>query len=476
MTPEEKEAYVYYEMHPIEVKVSFDFEVRAPQNGFDPFETPILINSYNRLDCLSRLVERLVGWGYSNLYLIDNGSTYQPLLDYYKNSSLRVFYLDKNVGYLALWKTEVFSYFENVEYVYTDPDVLPAEDCPPDFISRFKALLDACPDVSKVGCALRIDDLPSHYGRREEVIKYERQFWSHPLGEELYEAPLDTTFALYRAGVKGGGWLKGIRCGEPCWAHHLPWYEAPAERSEEERHYQQTIRRRTHWVRSEEDESLGAATLNDYFDQIYCINLDRREDRWERVVERFERAGVVVKRISAVDGASIPPAELPPRSRLKGVEPNQSIAALCGGWLSHRAAFLDARIHGHRRVLIFEDDVVLSEGLNEKFYRYLPEVPKDWSLLYLGGNHVDPVTPVSENVVRMNMSFALHAYAVDQSILESLLKFMTPDPSRIPTVVDVYLGILHKRLPAYCFSPPMAWQEDGFSDYQEREVTYPFLR
>jgi GR25 family glycosyltransferase involved in LPS biosynthesis len=39
------------------------------------------------------------------------------------------------------------------------------------------------------------------------------------------------------------------------------------------------------------------------FDAIYCINLDRRTDRWEQASEEFKKAGINhVHRWSAVDG------------------------------------------------------------------------------------------------------------------------------------------------------------------------------
>lgn len=30
----------------------------------------------------------------------------------------------------------------------------------------------------------------------------------------------------------------------------------------------------------------------DYFDKIYCINLDSRTDRWERTQTEFEKVGI----------------------------------------------------------------------------------------------------------------------------------------------------------------------------------------
>ena len=41
----------------------------------------------------------------------------------------------------------------------------------------------------------------------------------------------------------------------------------------------------------------------DYFAEIYCINLDRRQDRWEHAIQEFTSVGVLdrVQRVSAVE-------------------------------------------------------------------------------------------------------------------------------------------------------------------------------
>ena len=40
---------------------------------------------------------------------------------------------------------------------------------------------------------------------------------------------------------------------------------------------------------------------NEYFDDIFCINLDRRPDRWNLINERFKREKMQVTRWTATD-------------------------------------------------------------------------------------------------------------------------------------------------------------------------------
>lgn len=244
------ERYIKREMRfrpDVRVRQSFRVNERNVDFAAQPLRTPIIINNFNRLVYLQALVDSLRSMGYENLYVIDNASTYGPLHDYYETSGLRVFYLTDNVGYLALWRTEVFKNFIQNHYVYTDPDVLPSEKCPHDFLALFYQVLRDIPRASKTGFGLRLDDLPNHNPLKSIVLEHEMPFWENPLNELLYAAPIDTTFALYRPKTKGGWWLPAIRTGAPFVARHLPWYENPADPTAEQSFYLQTVQHATHW-------------------------------------------------------------------------------------------------------------------------------------------------------------------------------------------------------------------------------------
>lgn len=232
----------------VDVRQNFALERVEFNIGSSPMSTPILVNNFNRLSCLKRLVDALRMRGYENIYVIDNSSTYEPLLDYYDSERLRVFYLSENVGYLALWRTGVGAHFVGNYYVYTDSDIEPTPECPGDFIEHFAHALNRHIGIDKVGFGLKIDDLPRHYALRDSVIEHEKQFLTSTLEPGLYRAPIDTTFALYRPGAAGGSWLQCLRTGEPYVARHLPWYEDSACPTEEEKYYRQTTQTSTHWT------------------------------------------------------------------------------------------------------------------------------------------------------------------------------------------------------------------------------------
>jgi hypothetical protein len=211
---------------------------------------PIIINNFNRLTYLKALIEALERMGYRNIYIIDNASTYAPLLQYYDNIPYTVFRLKENIGYLALWKTSIYKKFINDYYIYTDSDVVPVEDCPHDFAEVFVNVLRKYKFAKKVGFALKLDDLPESYHLKSEVIKWESQFYNQQIEPLIFKAPIDTTFALYRPRAKGGrnDNFLNFRTASPYIARHMPWYIDSNNLDKEELFYIKHCKTSTHWT------------------------------------------------------------------------------------------------------------------------------------------------------------------------------------------------------------------------------------
>jgi glycosyltransferase involved in cell wall biosynthesis len=186
---------------------------------------PIFIICRDRVSCTRQLVNWLEQAGQERIYFVDNGSTYEPLLEYYETTPHTVVRLGSNYGHTSAWNTGVLEkYAAGEHFVVTDPDIIPSEECPLDAIDHFRTLLDRYPHRTKAGFALRIDDLPDHFKFKQQVINYESQFFNHPQPEPgAYYAPIDTTFALYSPGADADISFS-IRTGAPYWARHTPWY------------------------------------------------------------------------------------------------------------------------------------------------------------------------------------------------------------------------------------------------------------
>ena len=219
----------------------------------DIYKIPIIINNRNRFLCLKAQINALVNRGYTNIYIIDNASSYPPLLDYYEHECpYQVFRLNQNLGHLALWKSGIIKQFRKDYFVYTDPDIIPSEACPADFMDVFLQVMKKYPLVEKVGFALKIDDLPDTFDKKEKVVSWEKQFWKKKVSDNppLYKAAIDTTFALYRPFYLLGGNLKSphIRVGGAYEAKHWPWYSDSSHLSEEDIYYIQHAETNTHWT------------------------------------------------------------------------------------------------------------------------------------------------------------------------------------------------------------------------------------
>lgn len=209
---------------------------------------PIIINNYNRYTMLKSLIDFLQDRGYFNILIIDNNSTYPELLAYYKQTNLSVIKLRHNIGCYSLWRTSIWNQFSSDYYVYSDPDVLPTDNCPENFVEIFFNHLAGFPSIGKAGFGLKINDIPDCFGLKNDVLMHESNFWKKPLGNGLYFAPIDTTFALYRPGCGGGHWVPSLRTDSPLLARHLPWYLDSANLDYENRYYINSCKGNTHWT------------------------------------------------------------------------------------------------------------------------------------------------------------------------------------------------------------------------------------
>lgn len=229
----------------------------------DPKHIPIIINNYNRLTTLSLLISSLEERGYKNIFIIDNASTYPPLLKYYERCPYTVFRLKDNVGYLALWKTDIHKRFIGNYYVYTDSDIVPSKECPDDFLTYFRDVLKRHKYATKVGFGLKIDDLPDHYDLKHSVIEWESEFWKYEIEKNLFRSPIDTTFALYRPYArKNANWyIEQYRTGGKYVAHHMPWYNNSEDLSLEEQYYMRSCTKSTHWTLLEAEQHHTDTTI-----------------------------------------------------------------------------------------------------------------------------------------------------------------------------------------------------------------------
>lgn len=197
--------------------------------------------------------------------------------------------------------------------------------------------------------------------------------------------------------------------------------------------------------------------LTKYFDRIYVINLDRRQDRYDSFKKEMAKYGIEnIERFSAIDGATL--------NKTTSLLPGE-----IGVLLSHFEIIKKCKEEGLKNVLILEDDVYFSNEIL-KLSEYMSLVPTDWDFIYFGGNHVygQPPELINEKILKLNYTVALQCVAINSTIFD-VIEAILP---KMKKQVDAYYADLHKTFNAYGFYPSMAKQVAGFSDIQNRIVDY----
>lgn len=194
-------------------------------------DIPFFIIAYNQYTYVRDMVNQIVRLGGRNINVIDNASTFVPLLDYYDNEyKYNLIRMEKNYGHLVFEEKEVEAQMGSV-YFITDPDLLFNRNLPYNYT---QVLYDISveKEARKVGFAINIQGEQM----RDEFkggTEWERQFWNNPEKSdlypalEMYNAPIDTTFTLVNRNFDGR-W-RWIRVAGDFTCEHRPWLKGFGE-------------------------------------------------------------------------------------------------------------------------------------------------------------------------------------------------------------------------------------------------------
>lgn len=189
-------------------------------------EMPVIIIGYNQLTFIRKMVEQLEKYT-SDIIVVDNASTYPPLLEWYKNEfRYTLLRQRKNFGH-GVYRSESIQKLAGEVYILTDPDLLFNPCLPDSFIQELVEISNYFKSC-KVGFALLIDsdDIRNDVLFAGHTIKqWESQFWVNKLfyplkpNLELYSADIDTTFCLINKRFSNSP----IRIGGQYTCIHIPW-------------------------------------------------------------------------------------------------------------------------------------------------------------------------------------------------------------------------------------------------------------
>jgi hypothetical protein len=194
----------------------------------DCTQIPIVIIAWNNLFFVQKFVEQIRGWKYP-IIILDNNSTFQPLLDYYRvlkgelRERLTLYMLDQNYGHEVYKKR--MDLLPSL-YVISDPDLELNQAMPANVVEHLMVISRRY-GLRKVGLALDISEpekfIAGSYGKLVHGI--ESGYYQNQIEDPdytLYIAPTDTTFCLVNTEYDEN---RNLRVGGPFTAKHLPWYD-----------------------------------------------------------------------------------------------------------------------------------------------------------------------------------------------------------------------------------------------------------
>jgi GR25 family glycosyltransferase involved in LPS biosynthesis len=138
-------------------------------------------------------------------------------------------------------------------------------------------------------------------------------------------------------------------------------------------------------------------------DHVYCINLERRHDRRVAVTKEFKKAGVEnVQFWRATDGR----LEAPDGIRL--TKPEYGCAD------SHIRLWRDIVENNYETVLVFEDDVQILPGFNEKLSRVLSDLKSipNWHYVNLGPTYAPIKERGATELLSKGQALNTHCYLI----------------------------------------------------------------
>ena len=176
---------------------------------------------------------------------------------------------------------------------------------------------------------------------------------------------------------------------------------------------------------------------------IYWINLDRSKDRKLLIENQFKKYGITNHtRIPAVDGSNIEKLII---NKIRNENKWNAKLGEIGCYLSHCEAL--KKINENDKILILEDDIVISDNFIENFNNSVKELPEKWDILLIGFRFHQPSQNIdySKNLQKTKSRyFGAHAYLINKSFLSRINNIC--DLNKIKKPIDLLFSDLVDKL------------------------------
>ena len=189
--------------------------------------------------------------------------------------------------------------------------------------------------------------------------------------------------------------------------------------------------------------------INDYFDKVVVINLDRRTDRMEKLDSQLKDLEIEYERFSAIDAKEI------------GISP------IIAGTQSHVAVM---KKYAEQKILILEDDALFVDGFQEKFDTVMKTLPTDWDVFYLGAlspKNTGRIDPVNEHWGKQVLTTGTQAYCINPI----RMKYFIEKLDGYEWYIDIGMRVFaEQQYKAYITQPNLITQFPSYSDLRGEEV------
>lgn len=196
---------------------------------------PIFLTNLNRLSTTKKMVEDLFRLNSnSRITIIDNDSTYPPLLEWYEKikGDVKLIRHNENRGPWAFFYSGISAAIDSDYYVYSDADLELNPNMPSDWQEIMFGYLHKY--NRKPSLALKLSDIPEN-DLKKRIIDHQGICWYETDEKDVYKAVTDMTFSF---DAKNKGYrYESVRLAGRFECRHIPWYLDFDNLPEEEKYY-----------------------------------------------------------------------------------------------------------------------------------------------------------------------------------------------------------------------------------------------
>jgi glycosyl transferase family 25 len=199
------------------------------------------------------------------------------------------------------------------------------------------------------------------------------------------------------------------------------------------------------------------------FDDIkhaYYINLERRVDRKEHVVNQFHTLGLNVIRFNAI----------------------QMKNGAIGCSMSHLKLLQTAIFNNFEHILIVEDDIKFldPELFKTQFNKFIGVHGNNWDVLLFAGNNMPPYKKIDDTCIQVSSCQTTTGYLVNghyiktlmQNVKQGLTNLLNRPNDHVQFAIDKFWFSLQQKDKWFLITPLTVVQREDYSDIEQRVVNY----